>query len=71
MTYDDEDYIEQRVLLREFKTIKKSELEEKDYDPYEQDLYHFPDSFKIYGDNYERYDELKRYFEENPHQEAQ
>jgi len=26
--------------------------------------------FKIYGENYERYEELKKYFEENPHVEA-
>lgn len=38
----------------------------KNYDPYEQDLFHFPDAFKVFGQNYEKYDELKKHFDSNP-----
>lgn len=48
----------------------ESEFWKKNYDPYEQDLFHFPDSFKAYQQQYKRYDEAKKYFEENPNAEA-
>lgn len=35
MTYEEEDYIEQRVFLKEAKTPKESEFFNKNYDPYE------------------------------------
>jgi len=43
----------------------------KNYDPYEQDLYHFPDSFKMYGENHQKYEDLKKYFDENPDAKVQ
>lgn len=43
-SYDDEDYIEQRVLLKDHGTFNEDQLWKKSYDPYEQDLFHFPDS---------------------------
>ncbi|KRX07622.1 Trimeric LpxA-like protein [Pseudocohnilembus persalinus] len=71
MEFDDEDYIEQRVFLKKANGPKESEFWNKQYDAYEQDLYHFPDSFKQFSENYDRYDEVKRFFEANPHAEAQ
>lgn len=65
MEAEDENYVEQRVMMKH-----PPEAEElywkKHYDPYEQDLYNFPDNFKLYGENYEKYEEIKKYFEENP-----
>jgi len=49
----------------------KSNGGKKNYDPYEQDLYNFPDSFKIYGENYQKYEDAKKFFEENPHAKGQ
>jgi len=70
MEAEDEDYIENRVFYKE-----KEQLEEqhwkKNYDPYEQDLFNFPDSFKIYGENYQQYEDIKQYFEQNPNVEVQ
>lgn len=65
MEAEDENYVEQRVFL---KTPVQPEEQhwKKHYDPYEQDLYNFPDSFKVYGENYQKYEEIKKYFEENP-----
>lgn len=71
MNYEDEDYIEQRVFLKEPNSPKESEYFNKNYDPYEQDLENFPDSFKVYGENYQRYDDLQKYFKENPTGQAQ
>lgn len=69
MEEPDENYIEQRVLLKQ--PVKPEEQYwKKHYDPYEQDLYNFPDSFKIYGENYGKYEEIKKYFEENPEAEV-
>jgi hypothetical protein len=70
ITYEDEDFIEQRVFLKDFGSPKESEFHKKFYDPYEQDLFNFPDSFKKYGENYDKYEEVKRFFDENPHAEA-
>lgn len=68
--YEDEDFVEQRVFMREHEPSEELYWK-KNYDPYEQDLYHFPDSFKIYGENYEKYEQLKKYFEENPTAQVQ
>jgi len=70
MEQQDEDFIEQRVFMREHEPSEEQHWK-KNYDPYEQDLYHFPDSFKIYGENFGKYEELKKYFEENPHTKVQ
>ena len=42
--YDDEDYIEQRVFLKDQGSISEDQFWKKSYDPYEQDLFNFPDS---------------------------
>ncbi|EAR99480.2 transcription factor apfi protein, putative (macronuclear) [Tetrahymena thermophila SB210] len=70
MEGEEEEYIEQRVFMREQLPPLESEFWKKNYDPYEQDLFHFPDSFKAYQQQYKRYDEAKKYFEENPNVEA-
>jgi len=49
---------------------KESDFWKKNYDPYEQDLFNFPDSFKNYQENYDRYEEVKKFFEQNPKAEA-
>lgn len=41
--YEDEDFLEQRVFMREHEPSEE-QYWKKNYDPYEQDLYHFPDS---------------------------
>lgn len=66
---EDEQYIEQRVLLK-LPRHPEEQYWNKHYDPYEQDLYNFPDSFKIYQENYQQYEDLKKYFEENPNAEV-
>lgn len=66
---EDENYLEQRVLYKQAKHPEE-QYWNKHYDPYEQDLYNFPDNFKIYEENYQQYDDLKRYFEENPNVEV-
>lgn len=43
-SYDDEDYIEQRVFLKDFGSNTEDKMWKKSYDPYEQDLFNFPDS---------------------------
>lgn len=56
--------------MKEKSAPLESEFWKKNYDPYEQDLYNFPDSFKQYQQAYKRYDEAKEYFEKNPNVEA-
>lgn len=62
---EDEDYIEQRVFYKD-PELPEDQYWKKNYDPYEQDVYNFPDSFKVYGENYGKYEELQKYFDENP-----
>lgn len=38
-----------RVLAKDQGTLREDEFWKKNYDPYEQDLYHFPDSINQYG----------------------
>jgi len=59
-----------RIFMKEKNAPLESEFWKKNYDPYEQDLFHFPDSFKAYQQQYKRYDEAKKFFEENPNAEA-
>jgi len=59
-----------RIFMKEKSAPLESEFWKKNYDPYEQDLFHFPDSFKAYQQQYKRYDEAKKFFEENPNAEA-
>lgn len=68
---EDDDYIEQRVFLKSNGEVSEDQLWRKNYDPFEQDLSNFPDSFKEYKENYERVDEVRKYFEQNPHAQAQ
>ncbi|EGR30110.1 transcription factor apfi, putative [Ichthyophthirius multifiliis] len=69
MEFEDEDYMEQRIHMKEKLAPEESEFWKKNYDPYEQDLFHFPDNFKTYQQNYDKYDEIKKYFDENPNVE--
>ena len=36
---------------------------DKAWVPYEQDLTHYPEVFKVYQENYDRYDKVKKRFE--------
>lgn len=38
----------------------------KGWNPYEQDLSLYPEIFKVYGENYNRYENAKNYFENEP-----
>jgi len=67
---EDENYIEHRVLYKQ-PSKPEEQYWKKHYDPYEQDVYNFPDSFKAYGENYGKYEEIKKYFEENPDAQPQ
>jgi len=70
MEFDDEDFIEQRIHHKDTGSIHEEQHWKKTYDVYEQDLYNFPDSFKVYGENHNRYEEIKKFFDENPHAEG-
>ena len=35
----------------------------KGWNPYEQDLTHYPEIFKVYGENFNRYENAKQHFE--------
>lgn len=48
MEGEEDEYIEQRIFMKEKNAPLESEFWKKNYDPYEQDLFHFPDSFKAY-----------------------
>ena len=42
-----------RIYVKEPKGHKESVFHQKNYDPYEQDLEHFPDCKYLYSNNYE------------------
>lgn len=33
-------------------------------------MFNYPDNFKIYGENYQRYQEVQQHFQDSPAQEA-
>ncbi len=74
LTHDDMEYIEHRVYHDYIGTVdldirdeNHSEGEnEKTWIPYDQDLTHYPEVFKIYKENYKKYDELKERFANDP-----
>ena len=57
------------MFLRDMGSQSEDKRWKKSYDPYEQDLFNFPDSqfcklgFKIYGENFEYYEQAKARFE--------
>ena len=58
--YDDLEYISDP----KWRDIKVPEnRDERTWNPYEQDLSKFPEIFKMYGENYERYEQVKERFE--------
>jgi hypothetical protein len=71
VTHDDMDYIEQRIYHDYVGTvdhdIKDQSHEPGSFDkawiPYEQDLTHYPEVFKMYQENYGRYEKVKARFE--------
>ena len=78
VTSDDMDYIEHRIYhdyvgaadfqLKDHSHEPNSET--KTWTPYEQDLTHYPEVFKKYGENYAAYDRVKeRFANENKLQE--
>lgn len=63
LTEEDQQYTEQSLALIAPESPKESEFLKKNYDPYEQDLYNFPDEFKVFGENFEKYEAAKKYFD--------
>ena len=72
VTHDDMEYIEHRVYHdwvggTEF-DVKIPHLEpdaitnKKSWNPYEQDMSRYPEIFKKYTDNYDRYEQVKKKF---------
>jgi len=73
-TIEDIDYIEHRTYHDYVGTVdydirdpnhSEGELT-KQWVPYEQDLTHYPEVFRKYQENYQRFDELKARFENEP-----
>ena len=60
---------EERLLANYHKGVSYNE--EEFYETYNQIDEHFPEQFKYYKDNYDKYSELDKYFEENPNVPAQ
>lgn len=42
------------------------ENDQKGWNPYEQDLSLYPEIFKVYGENFNRYENAKQHFENEP-----
>jgi len=71
VTHEDFEYIEHRVYHDYVGTvdynIKDPNHEEGSFDkqwvPYEQDLTHYPEVFKMYQENYKKHDQVKKRFE--------
>lgn len=69
---DDAEYIEHRVSTQykmdiddydfKFKPLEE-ETDEATYNPYHQDLSNYPEIFKMYGENYDKYEEVKKRFD--------
>ena len=77
-THEDINYIEHRVYHDYVGTVdydlKDPGLEEdalsRSWTPYEQDLTQYPEVFKKYQENYDKYDRIKKRFEtEDPYEE--
>lgn len=77
-THEDFDYIEHRVYHDYVGTVDYDIRDpahsegsfNKAWIPYEQDMTHYPEVFKQYQENYDRYEKVKRRFEtEEPYQE--
>ena len=71
VTHDDLDYIEHRIYHDYVGTVDydiedpayQPDSFDKAWIPYEQDLTHYPEVFKMYQENYAKHDELKKRFE--------
>lgn len=76
---DDMEFIEHRVLSRYSPDISNLKFgsplieenqDEQTWTPFEQDLSKYPEIFKMYGENYERYQKVKERFDnEAPNQQ--
>mgnify|MGYP006893272034 CR=1 FL=1 len=80
VTHDDLEYIEHRVyhdyvgtVDYDIKDVNSSENNiDRSWVPYEQDLTQYPEVFKKYQENYDRYDKVKARFEsEDPLEDAE
>lgn len=69
---DDMEYLENRVFSRyapdisHFNspdTVTEENQDEQTWNPFEQDLSNYPEIFKMYGENYERYQQVKDQFD--------
>jgi len=58
---DDFEYISDPRVLDDF--APNGEDDERTWNPYEQDLSKFPEIFKMYGENYKKYEKVKSRFE--------
>ena len=70
---DDFEYAEHRIFSQtnlgpehdERHTDQEINLNNKGWNPYEQDLQNYPEVFKMYGENFDRYEKAKKFFEED------
>ena len=78
VTHDDMEYIEHRIYHDYVGSVDfdlkdpnhEPDSFDKQWVPYEQDLTHYPEVFKMYQENYGRYEKVKKRFEnEEPLQE--
>lgn len=69
---DDMEYMENRVSSQYnmdalnpnfYSPLTAPDSDERTWDPYEQDLSRYPEIFKMYGENYDRYEKVKKKFE--------
>jgi hypothetical protein len=70
---EDFEYLEHRTWGDYDKGVDKqmirsmeAEYHQRGWNPYEQDLTHYPELYKMYGENFERYEKAKRRFETEP-----
>lgn len=71
VTHDDLDYIEHRVYHDYVGTVDYNMQDpnhtegsfDKAWIPYEQELTHYPEVFKVYQENYAKYEKVKQRFE--------
>lgn len=71
VTHEDFDYIEHRVYHDYVGTVDYDMNDpnhaegsfDKAWIPYEQEMTHYPEVFKMYSENYDKFDKVKKRFE--------
>jgi len=77
LDYDDMEHIEHRISSqynldatdKVYDELLQENVDEYTWNPYEQDLTKYPEIFKMYGENYERYQKVKARFDNEKHGE--